>query len=154
MASILIRLAVAEEAPALSALAMRSKAHWEYDQAFLDACRESLTLDPTRCDGERVLVAETNGRLAGFAQLAGSPPVGELVDMWVDPDAMGLGVGRALFEAIVQRAMDLGFRSFTIDSDPGAERFYRHMGAVRIGETPSTVDPTRLLPLLVFRLDG
>jgi len=35
-----------------------------------------------------------------------------------------------------------------IDSDPHAEAFYRHAGAVRTGESPSTVDPARLLPHL------
>jgi hypothetical protein len=35
-----------------------------------------------------------------------------------------------------------------IDSDPNAEPFYRHAGAVRTGESASTVDPTRLLPRL------
>lgn len=38
--------------------------------------------------------------------------------------------------------------TLTIDSDPHAEAFYLHFGAVRVGATPSTVRPDRLLPRL------
>lgn len=147
-----IRPAQPEEAPALSALASRSKAHWGYDQAFLDACIGDLTVDPADCDGERLIVAEFNGTLAGFAELAGTPPTGEMLNLWVDPAYMGHGIGRQLFDTVCDLARSLGFQALTIDSDPHAEGFYRHMGAVRIGRTQSTVDPDRLLPLLEITL--
>jgi hypothetical protein len=40
-----------------------------------------------------------------------------------------------------------------IDSDPNAEPFYRHAGAVRTGDSPSTVDPSRL-PHLTLAVAG
>ena len=152
MSGIRIRPAQPREAPALSALALRSKAHWGYDQAFLVACIDDLTVDPKDCDGERLIVAEFAGTLAGFAQLAGSPPAGELLNLWVDPAYMGHGIGRQLFETLCNLARSLGFRKLTIDSDPHAEAFYRHMGSIRIGEAQSTVDPERALPLLEITL--
>lgn len=152
MASLDIRPASPEDAPRLSALAMRSKAHWGYDAEFMEACRASLTVDPAHCDGSSLLVAEIDGELAGFARVTGSPGDGELSDLWIDPDAMGRGVGRALFKAITKRASLLGFRRLLIDADPNAEAFYLHMGAVRIGETPSTAIPGRTLPLLSYSL--
>ena len=48
-----VRAARPAEAEAISALALRSKAHWGYDPAFLEACREDLTIDPAWCDGVR-----------------------------------------------------------------------------------------------------
>ena len=53
-----IRPASAGEAAALSALALRSKAHWGYDAAFLDACRAELTLRDDELASRRTLVAE------------------------------------------------------------------------------------------------
>jgi hypothetical protein len=41
-----IRRALPGEAASLSALALRSKALWGYDAAFIEACRASLTVDP------------------------------------------------------------------------------------------------------------
>jgi GNAT superfamily N-acetyltransferase len=141
-----------DEAPALSALAMRSKAHWGYSAEFMQSCRASLTIKPAHCDGSSLLVAERDGQFVGFARVVGSPADGELSDLWVDPDAMGQGVGRTLFTAITQQARKLGFRSLRIDSDPNAETFYLHIGAVRIGETPSTAIPGRVLPLLSYEI--
>jgi GNAT superfamily N-acetyltransferase len=143
-----IRPARPEEAGHLTTLAIRSKAHWGYDDAFLDACRESLVVTPEACDGTSLLVAVDGDQIAGFAELKGAPPVGELDDLWVDPVAMGRGVGRALFDAITALAREAGFRALTVDSDPHAESFYSRMGTTRIGETQSTVDPSRYLPRL------
>jgi GNAT superfamily N-acetyltransferase len=103
---------------------------------------------PEDCDGTSLLVAIVEGHIAGFAQLQGSPPTGELDDLWVDPVAMGRGVGRALFDAITALDREAGFRTLTVDSDPHAESFYSRMGATRIGETQSAVDPNRYVPRL------
>ena len=51
-----------DEARLLSELALRSKGHWGYDQAFLDACRAELTLAPEDLERQRITVAERNGR--------------------------------------------------------------------------------------------
>lgn len=73
-----LRPAGPDEAAAISALALRSKAHWGYDEAFLAACRDDLTIDPSWCDGVRLVVAEADGTLLGYCRVAGPPPVGEL----------------------------------------------------------------------------
>ena len=41
-----LRRALPDEAANLSALALRSKALWGYDAAFMEACRSPLTVDP------------------------------------------------------------------------------------------------------------
>jgi GNAT superfamily N-acetyltransferase len=143
-----VRAARPAEAEAISALALRSKGHWGYDPAFLEACRADLTIDPAWCDGVRLVVAEEDGTLLGYARVAGEAPVGELAGLFVDPAAMGRGVGGLLLRHSVRIAAGLGMRVLEIDSDPYAEPFYRHAGAVRTGESASTVDPTRLLPRL------
>lgn len=72
--------------------------------------------------------------------------------MFVEPDAIGRGVGRTLFEHTVAQARRLGFTALTIDADPNAEPFYVAMGALRIGATPSGSIPGRELPLLRIEL--
>ncbi|MFD9289308.1 GNAT family N-acetyltransferase [Streptomyces sp. NPDC060030] len=141
-----------EEAAALTALALRSKAHWGYDEAFMAACRDELTVRPGELTGGRVLVAEDDGRVLGFTTLAGEPPTGSLGMMFVEPDAIGRGTGRLLFEQTLAHARGLGFVRLTIDADPNAEPFYSAMGAERIGATPSGSIPGRELPLLEIGL--
>lgn len=147
-----IRPAHPREAATLSRLAMRSKAHWGYDRAFLDACEHDLTIAPDRCDGVHLHVLECDGDVTGFFELVGAPPIGELANLWVDPARIRQGIGRTLWNAALAQARALGFRELTIDADPHAEAFYLRMGAERVGESPSTVDPDRLLPLLQILL--
>lgn len=149
-ANVRVREARAEEAGALTDLALRSKAHWGYDAVFLAACREELTMVSWDLARRRARVAEADGRLLGFTTLEGKPPEGVLGMMFVEPEAIGRGIGRLLFEHTVAEARRLGFSSFTIDADPYAEAFYLAMGAVRIGSTPSGSVPGRKLPLLEF----
>lgn len=139
----MIRAARPEEAGALSALALRSKAYWGYDEEFLAACREALTIDPAWCDGVRVLVAERDGAVVGFCRVAEA----ELAELFVDPVAIGQGVGGQLLRAALATARELGMPKLALDSDPHAEAFYLHEGAVRVGESFSTATG-RMLPRL------
>jgi GNAT superfamily N-acetyltransferase len=160
-----IRAARPEEAGELSALALRSKGHWDYDAAFLDSCREELTIPVDQVVPRRTYVAVSRGpgaepsepgelrrRILGFGTIEGEPPAGELGMLFVDPPAIGRGVGSALFSHLMGVAADAGFHRLTIASDPNAEPFYLAKGAVRIGGVPSGSIPGRTLPLLAFAL--
>lgn len=150
----LIRKAQPEEAATLGELALRSKGHWGYDAKFLEACREDLALSAEEISASPVWVQEGDAGLAGYYRLL---PVengaAELDALFVDPSAMGQGVGRRLWDHAVATATELGFSELIIYSDPYAEGFYKAMGAVRTGDSESTVTPGRLLPLLRFKLE-
>jgi GNAT superfamily N-acetyltransferase len=147
-----LRRAIPDEAADLTALALRSKAYWGYDEEFMDACRAELTVKATDVDRLRITVVEAVGRIVGFFGLAGEPPEADLAFMFVDPESIGQGVGRRLWEHAVTTARALGFEHITIESDPGAEPFYRRMGAVAVGSAPSRSIPGRLLPQLHFEV--
>jgi GNAT superfamily N-acetyltransferase len=149
---VVLRPARPEEAPALTALALRSKGHWGYDAAFLAACRQELTVDPVHCDGTRVVVAERAGAVLGFYRVAGQPPIGELTDLFIDPPAIGEGVGTGLLTHARHQASSRGFTVLIIDADPHAEGFYLHAGARRVGQIPSATMPDRALPRLHLSL--
>jgi GNAT superfamily N-acetyltransferase len=147
-----IRPATPDDPPILSAIAFRSKAHWGYDAVFMDACRDDLTITAGDLLTRIVFVAERDGRIVGFGSLKCDPPTAQLVDLFVDPHAIGGGVGRQLWQHAVVTARKQGCDELLIDSDPHAEGFYRVMGAELIGTTRSTVFPDRELPLLRYDL--
>lgn len=149
-----LRAARPDDAAELSALALRSKAYWGYDEPFLARAAEALTIVASEVRVRRTVLAELAGRPVGFSTLDGDPPGGELGNLWVDPAAIGTGVGRLLWTDVLARAAAAGYTSLTIDADPHAEGFYLRMGAVRVGETPSASIPGRMLPLLRITLDG
>lgn len=157
-AAIRLRPADPGEAAALSALALRSKAVWGYDAAFLEACRAELTLDAGTIAAGGVTVAERNGRTVGLSRLAAGPGPGgataEVLLLFVEPDLLRGGVGRALFEVMEREARRLGAARIMASVDPGAEGFYRRMGMSRVGTEPSGSIPGRVLPRLEKSLEA
>lgn len=152
--TVVLRLAVPTDAVRISEVAFRSKGYWGYDAQFMTACRDDLTVRPDECDGERLVVAVRREQVVGYYHLEGTPPCGALADLFVDPSAIGRGVGSLLYQDAIARARRLGFQELTIDSDPHAEDFYRQLGAIPAGEVPSTSIPGRSLPQLRVDLRG
>jgi GNAT superfamily N-acetyltransferase len=133
-----VRAAQPDEAAALSALALRSKAHWGYRPAFMAMCVAELTVTPELIDEGLALVAERSGRIAGFIVCTPVDAASAELDMiFVEPEAIGQGIGRLL----------------EVASDPHAEPFYRSCGFEPVGTVPSGSIPGRLLPRLCFALD-
>ena len=148
-----IRRADPAEAATLGALALRSKAHWGYDDGFLAACRDDLALAPEDVATSIVVIHDGDYGPAGFYRLLpGDGTVIELDAFFVEPAAMGQGVGRRLWQHAVVTAAALGFAAIEFQSDPHAVGFYEAMGARQCGVAKSTVTPGRLLPLMRFPL--
>jgi len=143
-----IRPARADEADLLSDLAFRSKRAWGYDDLFMEACREELHVTPESIGICPTFVAESGGEIVGFYQLEDDA----LSAMFVEPERMRSGVGRALCAHLTALARARRLAAVVIQSDPNAQGFYEAMGAERIGETPSASIPGRLLPLLRLSL--
>jgi GNAT superfamily N-acetyltransferase len=147
-----IRPTRADEAPLLTSLALRSKAHRGYDAAFMAACLPALTITAERLATERYFVLEEDGRMVGFAGIRTEREVAELTNLFVAPEGIGRGRGRRLWLHAVAAARAAGCRRMRIEADPFAEPCYRAMGAERIGEAPSEAVPGRLIPLLGYAL--
>ena len=131
-----------EDCEALSALAFASKAHWGYDDAFMEACREELTIRPVDLERVRLRVAVTT-EILGFHGIDGD----ELGWMFVAPGATRRGIGTALFIDALDIARAAGIETLRIESDPNAAAFYERVGARLVGETPSASIPGRVLPV-------
>ncbi len=147
----IIRPARPEEADALSRLCVRSKVHWGYDAAFMALAAPAVRVRPEWIERGDALVAGD----APLAVSAIAPSEGDEWDLaffFVDPPAMGTGVGRVLFGATADLARRRGARSLFILSDPGAAAFYERIGAARLGEAPSDAIPGRVLPTLRYTL--
>jgi len=78
----------------------------------------------------------------------------ELEHMWIKPEYIGTGVGRALFLHLKERAVNLGLPALEISSDPNAEGFYQRLGAKRIGDVRSEIEgEPRVLPRMTVALE-
>ncbi|WP_425450425.1 GNAT family N-acetyltransferase [Virgifigura deserti] len=148
----IIRPARSEEAQALTDLSLRSKAVWGYEASFMARCRAVMTLKVAAIEAQPHYVAEADGRLLGFYGFEPEKDGVGLDYLFVAPEAIGRGVGRALWEHAVATARQLGHATLIVVSDPNAEGFYRRMGARPAGAQPSDLEPGRWLPVLRFPL--
>jgi len=154
MSGLTYRQATASDAAILSDIAYRSKAHWGYSQDFMDACRAELSYVASDiCAGDaRFVVAELDGCIAGFVGLVAKADCsGEIDALFVDPQHIGLGIGKALMRRAIDAAQALGLNTIIIQADPNAASFYSNLGAQACGERESESIPGRMLPL--YRLD-
>ena len=100
-------------------------------------------------------VAVAGEEIAGCCALVLSDSPAELEHMWIRPEHMGNGVGRALFNHIAERAKTLDAKAVELSADPNAEGFYERMGATRIGEVRSEIEgQPRVLPRMSVRLES
>ncbi|MFK7966966.1 MAG: GNAT family N-acetyltransferase [Burkholderiaceae bacterium] len=157
--NLVIRPALEAEAPILSDLALRSKAYWGYDEAFMAACREELSVAPADIAQAPWPYMVGTGEPADLDKLLGfyalgrlGPQQAELEALFVDPSLIGQGVGRQLISHAMNVLRLSGIKSLKIQSDPSARPFYERMGAIRIGESPSGSIKGRLLPVLGIEL--
>ncbi|MFY3744960.1 GNAT family N-acetyltransferase [Anaeromyxobacter sp. Red801] len=74
--------------------------------------------------GERYLVAERGGRVAGYAAWRGA----ELTAVFVRPSAAGRGVGAALVAAVERRARRAGVPALRVLAAGPAIGFYARLG--------------------------
>lgn len=148
-----IRRAREDEADALTAIAHAAKRHWGYPEAWITRWKDALTVTPAYLREGAVFAAADGDRLQGFYALSIDGEKAILDHMWVDPAAMGRGIGRALFAHAARTARQLGAARLEIDSDPHAEAFYLRMGARRVGQVPADVEGARrVLPRLELAL--
>lgn len=148
-----IRKARLNEAGLLTAIAMRSKAHWGYSDEWRQQWKEALTVTPEIIASSICFVAELDKNIKGFwcrsVEQTAAPSPGFL---FVDPSAIGTGCGKQLWQAIKPALISRGIHSFTIEADPNAVSFYMKLGAKKIKEIDSKAIPDRKIPILRFNL--
>ena len=150
-----IEQAVPDDAPSLSALAIRSKAHWGYSQEFMDACVTELTITTAQLERRELVAfkAIEGEQLLGFYALEFlGDKTCELDALFVEPEHIGRGIGRALLEHAQAQAIGLSARVISIQGDPNAAAFYEAAGARHVGDRESGSIPGRYLPL--YELDA
>jgi GNAT superfamily N-acetyltransferase len=146
-----IRRARPDEASVLTEIAHAAKRHWGYPENWIQEWRADLTITPEFITNNEMYVAVKGVEIAGCCAISFSESAAELEHMWIRPEHMGAGIGRALFDYIRERATSLKLPALELSADPNAEGFYERMGARRIGEVRSEIEgQPRVLPRMTI----
>ncbi len=147
-----IRRARPDEAETLTALMRRSKAFWGYSEEFMRLVHDQMKITVQQIENAlAVCVLEQDERPLGFYHLKDKEGLCWMEDLFIEPDAMGKGYGKLLFDHALQLAQASGYPEMQWESDPNAEDFYLKMGANRIGAKPSLIEG-RVLPQMRIML--
>lgn len=166
-----IREAVPADAGAIAGIHVRSWQHayrGQLSDGYLDGLRVDDRLELHRRSLEqpppeyRMWVAEQDGRITGFACTGRSEDAdaddatGELFAIYLDPDRVGTGLGRALFEHAVADLWSRGYARATLwvlRSNERARRFYEAAGWRADGTTTVERVDCEMRPTVRYRVD-
>ena len=151
--NIRIRPARPEEAEFLTELSMRSKQSNGYDDAFMAACREELTVTRQNMQVSEYWVAEAE-TICGLACLSPDKTgnSAEVESFFIDPAYKRKGIGRLLWRKLVERAKALGIGHLRLDADPSAVGFYENLGFRTVRKVPSGSIAGRTIPHMTMML--
>jgi GNAT superfamily N-acetyltransferase len=125
-------------------IAYAAKAHWGYDRELVRAWADTLEFPPD----EHVIVED-----GGWAAIVVRGDVCWLDDLWVEPAAMGRGLGRRLFERAAAIGREHGCATMEWEAEPNALGFYERMGASYVRDSEPT-EWGRVLPVLAVGLSS
>jgi L-amino acid N-acyltransferase YncA len=171
-----IRRAVETDAPAIAYIHVRG---WQrayrghLPDAFLDgltatvdrresAWRDFVARSSAEGSQERVWVAETAGRVVGFASTGpcrdadAAPGTAEVYAIYLEPDLVGTGMGRSLFAHASEDLRRRGYQAATLwvlEGNARARRFYEAAGWRADGVTKIEQRPDFALHEVRYRVD-
>ena len=142
------------EVKALTRIALAAKAYWGYPDRWMEIWKPQLTFGSEYFDIHENWTAVVDETLIGFYTLEERNGNAWLENLWVLPEYIGTGVGKALFLHASELSRQRGHRVLQLEADPNAVGFYEKMGMHKIGERHSEVDgQPRVLPIMEIRLE-
>lgn len=148
----IIRKAKPQEAKVLTNLTLTSKAHWGYTLEQVAEWKEELTISRNYIVINEVFVLENKNLILGFyAYLKKTSKTVDLDFLFVDPLHIGKGFGKLLITHFIEEMKRQNFEVVTVNSDPNAEKFYRHFEFETISQKPSSIK-NRFLPVMRMNL--
>lgn len=146
-----VRRAQPSDVEALRALTRRSMAYWPHEAAYIAEANRLLSLRAEDLARDEGWVVERDGTPVGYYRLTLHDNLAEIEELFLEPEWIGHGIGRKLFEHAVASARRCGCAGLEWDTDANAAGFYLAMGGRQIGTKPSGIEDGE--PLTRMRLD-
>ena len=136
-----LRLATSDDLPALKDLFRRSSLSNEGDRQNLLAHPDALEFSGRAVEEGRVRVAVIDDRVVGFATVLVTGQIGELDDLFVDPDWMRRGIATALVLDALARAREQEVTRIDVTANGHSLGFYMSVGFISDGTAETEFGP-------------
>ena len=148
-----IQRAIPQQADELTRIALAAKAHWGYPKRWLEIWTPQLTFSPEYFEENESWVAVMEERPIGFYTLREENRNACIENLWVLPEFIGKGVGKALFLHAMERSRQRRYATLRLEADPNAVGFYEKMGMHKAGEHRYELEgQPRSLPIMEMKL--
>jgi N-acetylglutamate synthase-like GNAT family acetyltransferase len=142
-----------ENAEFLTELSALSETHWGHDKTFIERFKNIYQVSEDFIRMNPTFMLQENHKILGFYGLKLNSNCASLEYLFIEPNSIGKGYGRELWNHICKICKSLGVKELEIVSSPKAKDFYTRMGANYSGEVDSPVVFGGKLPRLVFTID-
>jgi GNAT superfamily N-acetyltransferase len=146
----LIRAAVPGDMTALRDVFRRSSLSNDGDRANLLAYPDALELSDLAVTQGRTRAAVADDGIVGFATWLSAGDAMEVEDLFVDPERMRQGFGRALVLDLIAIARGRGVRRFEVTANQNALAFYEEVGFLVSHEVETRFGPAPRMHLDVM----
>lgn len=141
-----------QDCNALTILTKKSKAYWGYSEELLAQWDAQLTITADYISNNAVYKLVADGSIIGYYSLLKSDTdTIRLDNLFIDPDYIGKGHGKALMHHAISQARVQNYSAITLDADPNAESFYKNFGFNTISQIATSM-PDRFLPVMQLSL--
>ena len=145
-----IRDALPSDMSALRDVFRRSSLSSHGDPMNLLAHPDALELSDLAVTEGRTRTAVADGGIVGFAALLSAGDTAEIEDLFVDPEWMRRGIGRALVLDLIAIARSRGARRVEVTANEHALAFYERVGFAAGHETETRFGPAPRMHLEVM----
>jgi len=103
-----------------------------------DRRTDEETAEMLRVSHYYIAAHAADGRLVGFARVAGDPYVAQVLDVFTHPDFRRRGIARRCAAGVLHHLQQSRYVSVTLTDDSRIHDFYQRFGFQRLGEHVTT----------------
>ena len=137
----------------LSKLIYDSEKSLNFNENYMSAFKDKYNVNKEFIQNNPSFCIIESDKIIGFFGLSKNKDKHELEFFYVDSEYIGKGYGKIMFGFLISECKTLGIKEFNFVTSPQSLEFYTKLGAIKIGETKSLVDESRVIPILKFIID-
>ena len=130
----------------LNQISLASKRYWNYPEEWIQRWKNDLSIKESDLIDLVILVVTINDELKGFCAIRDGDSYYEVEHLWLKPETIGKGLGKALLLTSLERVVSQNL-PILVEADPNAEAFYKKQGFVTYDKKES-FPKGRYLPLM------